>query len=164
MRDHCYTIISFGQSTHARKMSDSAGRNSVLSHQQWLRMLSTCQGATFLFQLLSPGTSREKGRAIDVSAELGHPGPEHTAGANPDPDGWKIFQSKAGAMEEGRDDVPRTMGFHKTSQKDAKAQGWYTEPIWSQGQPDPKSTLVVLKINRDGLRLKIPGKTQQSIS
>lgn len=44
-------------------------------------------------------------------------------------------------MEEGRDDVPRTMGFHKTSQEDAKAQGWYTEPIWSQGQPDPKSTL-----------------------
>lgn len=64
----------------------------------------------------------------------------------------------------------RTVGFHKTSQEDAKAQGWYTEPIWSQGQLDPKSTLrreyirFFLKVNRDGLRPKIPGKTPQSIS
>lgn len=42
------------------------------------------KGATFLLRLLPPGTRKAKGRAIDVSVELGHPCPEHTAGANPD--------------------------------------------------------------------------------
>lgn len=114
------------------------------------------KGSTFLLQLLSPGTSREKEKAIDVLAEMGYPGPEHKAGTNPAPDDWKILQSKAGAMERGRDEVPRTVDFHKASQEEAKAQGWCTEPIWSQGQPDPTSTLrredlgSLFKINKDG--------------
>lgn len=131
----------------------------MLSHEQWLRMLlyrPTLREPHSYSGFFHQGQGKQKEEQLMCQWSWGI----HALSTQQEQTQTIVTEKACRVKQESRRQGglrgSRIVNFHKASQEEAKAQGWYTEAVWSQVQPDAKSNWrgehlgSFSKINKDG--------------